>query len=63
MKLGYEYYYKESWLNGRLVVERGYINYEHIERALKERARIIDSKTWYMNIINRKNNGTQNREL
>ena len=49
MKLAYKYYYKESWLNGRLVVERGYINYEHIERALKERARI--------------NNGTPKEEL
>ena len=49
MKLAYEYYYKESWLYGRLVVERGYINHLHIERALKERARI--------------NNGTLKEEL
>ena len=44
MKLGYEYYYKESYINGRLVVERGYVNYEHIEKALKERAKIIVQK-------------------
>jgi hypothetical protein len=57
-------YYKETTLSdGKKIIERGCVDYEHIEKALKERAKIINSKTWYMNIINRKNNGTQEREL
>ena len=37
MNIAFEYYYKESWLNGRLVVERGYIDYDLFKRAMEER--------------------------